>query len=224
VPPGVNEPYFSVGPYDAVVECIIAAVAGRPLRQVVDQAAVLGMDEREGTLIARAELVRGHAEETVQLARPHDVVRREIPFPVADVGDLFGLLEPPPTLPQLFLGPLAVGDVANDREMEAGQDVRHGAELGVADGPVLAPHAVLARVLAVLRECAQGRARLRLIPGRSDLQGRHREKLGAVIAEKLGGGRVGVDIPAPVVEEEDGVEGVLEERLQPPARLPERFR
>jgi hypothetical protein len=68
MPPRVNEPYFSVRTYDAVVECTVAALAYRSLTHVVDRAAVLGMDELEAALIAGAELARRDPEEPVQLA------------------------------------------------------------------------------------------------------------------------------------------------------------
>ena len=106
--------------------------------------------------------------------------------------------------------------------MEARQDVLHRPELGIADGSVLAQHAIVARVLAGLLEATHCLARRRLTAGGMISIAVIVEQLGAVVAEEVGGGGVGVDIPTLVVEKEDGIERIVEQRLQAPAALGKR--
>jgi hypothetical protein len=110
-----------------------------------------------------------------------------------------------------------VGDVAQDRQVDARLDAGHGTEVGhaaLAVGPLQ---------LDLALRMARGQEGL---PGLRRLLGRHGDDVGdAEAAQGLGrssqqgaGGRVGVEVGAVVVGQQDGLHGVLEQRRQPRLR------
>ncbi len=76
--------------------------------------AVLGMNPLEEALVARLELVRGAPVQAVELIRPGHLVRRDVPFPGPEAGDLLRPDEAGLAAAQRLLRALPLGDVAQD--------------------------------------------------------------------------------------------------------------
>ena len=115
------------------------------------------------------------------------------------------------------------GDVAQDREMEAWQHVRHGTELDVVHGAVARAQTVPARHAAFLQELVPafagvaGRCIGREIP---DVQ---LQDAVAIATEQRARGGIRLDVLAGVVRQQDRIQGVVEQRLETPPAVEQRF-
>ena len=115
---------------------------------------------------------------------------------------------------ELRLEALPVGDVAHERDVQAGQEVRSRRRLGDDHGPV-GPHR--------LPLLAHGAGRDVLVPARpAPLRGARRQELVDLAADQvalgdadqLAAGRIDVDVAALVVGDEDRVERGVEDRAE----------
>ena len=124
-------------------------------------------------------------------------------------------------LPQLLFQLPALGDVAEDGQVAAGQEVAAGRELQLPHATVGADDAQLALRPAVP---AEGRPRRRhVVVGGHEVPDPVAEQGGAVEAVQAAGGGVGLHAPALVVGDHHRVEGAVEHGPELARRLPHRL-
>ena len=159
------------------------------------------------------------AIDAVQLIRPLDFVRRDVPGPVPDVGDLLGLPQPGLIQPDSIFGFHLVRDVPHNI---AGPDTavarhdRGGTHLHIAQpsglGPDLAPELF---VLAFARQFGKLILRTRSLFLRNKVHDVHLQELFPGVAGQLHGLLVHIDVVMSGVDKDDGVDRVLEQVVIP---------
>ena len=142
----------------------------------------------------------------------HDLQALEVVHPDGLGKALEELREAFAMLRRRSLGPQLRSDVAQDREMPTGQHVGDGAEADRHRTAVLAPQLDLAREAALGAELRP--ALLPLGDVGDEVGDAQPEQLLAAVAEQPTGGGIGVDIPPIVIDDDDGIERVVEDRFE----------
>ena len=102
--------------------------------------AVIGVNQLQECLVGGAEFFRVEFEDMEDFVGPAQRVVDQVEIPVADMGDALRFPQPVFAVPQVFLGPLALGDIARrvvDQRLAV--DLHQGgADFDIDDGTVAA--------------------------------------------------------------------------------------
>ncbi|MDQ4035328.1 MAG: hypothetical protein M3153_05300, partial [Chloroflexota bacterium] len=93
--------------------------------------AVVGVHASHEVVDGAGELAGLHAEEAVQLVRPAHAARLDVPSPHPEPGNPLGLAHARGVVAQLLLGPLQLGDVAEQHDEVVADRERAHLEAGL---------------------------------------------------------------------------------------------